>query len=97
MPLCSRGITNGYAVFSPRTRIECVRGPRCGAFHVNLTRLRPSTVPWPPAAVPEQRTQRPGFRLRRDTSPTMTNESTTPDLVELAQGPFDVWNVGGLE
>jgi len=27
----------------------------------------------------------------------MTNESTTPDLVELAQGPFDVWNVGGLE
>ena len=97
MPLCSRGITNGYAVPSPRTQNRVVRGPPRGAFHVNLTRLRASTVPWPPAAVHEQRTHRPGFRLRRDTSPTMTNESTTPDLVELAQGPFDVWNVGGLE
>jgi hypothetical protein len=39
MPLCSRGITNGYAVLSPRTRIERVRGPRCGAFYRNLTRF----------------------------------------------------------
>jgi hypothetical protein len=62
-----------------------------------LTRLRPSTVPWPQAAVHEQRTQRPGFRLRRDTSPTITKESATPYPVELAQGPFDLWNVGGLE